>query len=51
MIPWKIVFNRFGFSLSYLKEPDFTFGFSFSFSVGNFYWTIGLNPEQRNKNV
>lgn len=45
MLPWTTVFERFGFCLMYLRDPMFSFGWSFSFSLGNFHCGIGVNPD------
>jgi hypothetical protein len=42
---WTVVFDRFGFSLMYLKDPNFTLGWSFSFCVRKFHIGFGITPD------
>jgi len=47
MIPWVNVINWFGFNVAYCKAPNLTLGLSASFSVGNFYISMGRNPSDK----
>jgi hypothetical protein len=47
MIPWTTLFRFLGFEAMYLKDPDFTFGWSFSFSYGKFHMGMGVNPDYK----
>lgn len=47
MVPWTTVFDFLGFNLMYIKDKNFTFGWSFSFSFKRFYMGIGVNPDYK----